>query len=493
MNAIYRTLLIGLSGCFLSCSDFLDLMPKNELGADEFYQTAEQFESALSGAYSILQEGEIFGDFYIFAEIPSDNTRNVLSGSVTDQDEFDKFYIRTTNPIPAGFWNVSYRGINRVNTILGRIDGIEMDHELKARYKLEAKFLRALLYFNLVRVFGDVPLVLTEITIDEAYQYQREPLEKVYAQIIADLQDAESLPASYARDPDIGRATSGAAKSLLGKVYLTLQNYAEAESKLAEVVGSGMYALLENTPGTLNIDGYASAFHADNHNSKEAVFEIQFKKGGYGEGNKWPNSFAPENSGSNVVPVGGTWGNNLPEVEMYESYEEGDLRRDFSIGLGYYDARKDGEWVPSIHVRKYFDTPYQNEDSNNNFPVIRYADVLLMYAEALNQNGKTALACDYLNPVRRRGFGYQTTESCPQDIRTSDKNEFFLVVEHERRVELAFECHRWFDLIRTGRAVEVMTSKGFKLNPTNLVCPVPQKQIDVNPALTQNEYIITPK
>ena len=493
MKAIYKIVALGLCLGLISCSDFLDLQPKNKLGGEQFYQTAEQFTMAVNGAYSTLQEGGQYGNWYVFSEIPSDNTHNLLSGSVVDQDEFDKFYIRTTNPYIANFWNKSYACINRVNTVLDRIDNIDIDETLSDRYKLECKFLRALTYFNLVRVYGDVPLVLHEISINESYKYMRDPKEKVYEQIIADLKEAEALPISYKEDKNIGRATSGAAKALLGKVYLTLNKYSEAETKLAEVINSKVYALLENEAGSLNNKGYASVFHADNHNNKETVFEVQFKKGGYGEGSDFPNTFAPFNSGTNVVQVGGTGGNSIPEMDMYNAYEDGDLRRDFSMALGYNDSRKDGKWVESRYVKKYFDIPYQNGDSNNNFPVIRYADVLLMYAEALNQNGKTAQACDYLNQVRRRGFGYQTTETSPVDIKTSDKNEFFLIVEHERRVELAFEGHRWFDLIRTGRAIEVMTIKGFKLNETNLTTPIPQKQVDVNPELKQNDYQITPK
>ena len=191
-----------------------------------------------------------------------------------------------------------------------------------------------------------------------------------------------------------------------------------------------------------------------------------------------------------VEAVGGTGGNNIPEMDIYNAYEEGDLRRDFSMSLGYYDNRKNNEWVESRYVCKFMDVPYQNNDASNNYPVIRYADVILMYAEALNQNGKTAEACKYLNMTRRRGFGYQTTETSSVDLQTTDKAQFALMVEQERRVELAFENHRWFDLIRTGRAVEVRRSKGFSLNETNLICPIPQKQIDVNPKLTQNDYRI---
>lgn len=488
-----KIFLLAFSLSLFSCNDFLELNPKTELSVGDYYKTGEQLTTAVNGAYSSLQESNLYGNWYVFAEIPSDNTRNQLSGSVTDQDEFDKFYIRTTNPYLANFWNTSYNAINRINTILESIDGVSMDDSLRERYKLEAKFIRGLMYFNLVRVYGDVSLVLKKISISESYDILREPKENVYNQIITDLKDAAGLPASYASDSDIGRATSGAAKALLGKVYLTLNNYSEAEKILAEVINSGTYSLLENTAGSLNIDGYANVFDADNHNNKESVFEVQYKKGGYGEGSNFANNFAPENSGTNVISVGSPGGNNIPEMDIYNAYQEGDLRRDFSMSLGYHDSRSGGTWVESRYICKYFDVPYQNGDVNNNFPVIRFADVVLMYAEALNQNGKTAEACNYLNKVRRRGFGYQTTEISPVDVHTTDKDVFFLAVEAERRVELAFEGHRWFDLIRTGRAVEVMTAKGFKLNSTNILVPIPQKQIDVNPKLQQNDYQISPK
>ena len=490
MKLKYNLIAIALLGfSFSSCSDFLEQNPQTDLSENDFYKTADDILSAVNGAYSSLQEGDIYGNWYVFGEIPSDNTRNPLSGSVTTQNEFDQFYIDTQNSMIANFWKAAYKVINRTNTILGRIDGIEINTELANRYKLECKFIRALMYFNLVRVYGDVPLVLKEISISESYDILREPKENVYNQIIADLKEAQGLPVSYSTAED-GRATQGAAKALLANVYMTLHKYAEAETILAEIINSGRYSLLENTPGSLNIDGYKNVFSPVNHNSKEGIFEIQFLKGGYGEGSNYANNFAPENSGTNVVAVGGTGGNNIPEMDIYNAYEEGDLRRDFSMSLGYYDNRKNNEWVESRYVCKFMDVPYQNNEASNNYPVIRYADVILMYAEALNQNGKTAEACKYLNMTRRRGFGYQTTETSPVDLQTTDKAQFALMVEQERRVELAFENHRWFDLIRTGRAVEVMRSKGFSLNETNLICPIPQKQIDVNPKLTQNDYRI---
>ena len=490
MKLKYNLIAIALLGfSFSSCSDFLEQNPQTDLSENDFYKTADDILSAVNGVYYSLQEGDIYGNWYVFGEIPSDNTRNQLSGSVTTQNEFDQFYIDTQNSMIANFWKAAYKVINRTNTVLGRIDGIEINTELANRYKLECKFIRALMYFNLVRVYGDVPLVLKEISISESYDILREPKENVYNQIIADLKEAQDLPVSYSTAED-GRATQGAAKALLANVYMTLHKYAEAETILAEIINSGRYSLLENTPGSLNIDGYKNVFSPVNHNSKEGIFEIQFLKGGYGEGSNYANNFAPENSGTNVVAVGGTGGNNIPEMDIYNAYEEGDLRRDFSMSLGYYDNRKNNEWVESRYVCKFMDVPYQNNDASNNYPVIRYADVILMYAEALNQNGKTAEACKYLNMTRRRGFGYQTTETSPVDLQTTDKAQFALMVEQERRVELAFENHRWFDLIRTGRAVEVMRSKGFSLNETNLICPIPQKQIDVNPKLTQNDYRI---
>lgn len=490
MKHIKYILFSALTAILCSCNGFLEENPQNNLSVNDSFKTSDDMLAAVNGVYSAMQESNVYPNWYIFAEIPSDNTRNQLSGSVTTQNEFDQFYIDTQNSQILAFWNATYKVISRANKVLDRIDGVDMDASLASRCKLECKFIRALMYFNLVRVYGGVPLVLHEISISESYNYTRETSDNVYAQIIDDLQEAaQGLPSSYDSDED-GKATSGAAKALLGDVYMTLHRYTEAESILGEVVNSGRYALLENTPGSLNIDGYESIFSPTNHNSSEAVFEIQFQKGGYGEGSNFVNNYAPENSGTNVVAVGSTGGNNIPEMDIYEAYEEGDLRRDASMSLGYYDSRKNGEWVESRYICKYKDVPYQSGDASNNYPVIRYGDVILMYAEALNQNGKTAQACNYLNMTRRRGFGYQTTVASPVDLSTTSKDEFLLMVEQERRVELAFENHRWFDLIRTGRAVEVMKSKGFHLNETNLICPIPQKQIDLNKNLTQNEYII---
>ena len=467
MKLKYNLIAIALLGfSFSSCSDFLEQNPQTDLSENDFYKTADDILSAVNGAYSSLQEGDIYGNWYVFGEIPSDNTRNQLSGSVTTQNEFDQFYIDTQNSMIANFWKAAYKVINRTNTILGRIDGIEINTELANRYKLECKFIRALMYFNLVRVYGDVPLVLKEISISESYDILREPKENVYNQIIADLKEAQDLPVSYSTAED-GRATQGAAKALLANVYMTLHKYAEAETILAEIINSGRYSLLENTPGSLNIDGYKNVFSPVNHNSKEGIFEIQFLKGGYGEGSNYANNFAPENSGTNVVAVGGTGGNNIPEMDIYNAYEEGDLRRDFSMSLGYYDNRKNNEWAESRYVCKFMDVPYQNNDASNNYPVIRYADVILMYAEALNHvNPADERIIAHIDSVR-----YRAGIPLLKDIKPEIKGNQTLqeeAIRKERRIELFAEGQRYFDVRRWMCADEEGYKQGGPVHGMNM-------------------------
>ncbi|WP_428667420.1 RagB/SusD family nutrient uptake outer membrane protein [Runella sp.] len=464
---IYLTaLVLGFSSCKDS---FLNLAPISSANTATFYKTSSDMLNALNGAYGSLQSAGQYGNYYVVSEIPSDDTTPVLSGSVTDQDEFDKFYLRTTNPFLLARWSDGYKGIYRTNAIVDRIGAVTMDETLKKRIVGETKFLRALMYFNLVRVFGDVPLVLKETTDPaEGYEYSRAPVADVYTQIVKDLTDAESaLPDKYT-GADIGRATKGAAKSLLGKVYLTRKQYAEAATKLKEVIDGAVYDLLPN---------YADVFKAANKNHKESIFDIQYKKGSIGEGNGLPNAYAPENSGNSVVQFGGG-GNNRPTADFVNAYEKGDLRQAVSMATGYTNAQ--GVRVEYNHVRKYSDTPTVSGDSEDNFPVLRYADVLLMYAEALNETGKTSDALPYLNRIRKRaGLA---------DKGTLSQAEMRLALEQERRMELAFEGHRWFDLVRTGRATTVLNAKaqaiGIKTNLTdnNLIFAIPQSQIDINPS-----------
>lgn len=456
-----------------ACQDkFLELAPVSQANTASFYKTQADMLIALNGAYGALQFGGQYGQNYVFAEIPSDDTRPVLSGSVTDQDEFDKFYLRTTNPFLLTRWSDGYRGIYRTNSVIGRLPGVTMDETLKKRIAGEAKFLRALMYFNLVRTFGGVPLVLTEITDPlQGYEYGRASVAEVYAQITVDLTEAEvALPERYT-GADVGRATRGAAKSLLGKVLLTQKKYAEAAAKLKEVVDANTYDLLPN---------YADLFKPVSKNSRESIFEVQYKKGSIGEGSNFGNAYAPENSGNAVIPFGGG-GNNQPTADLESAFEAGDVRKVVSYASSYVNAQ--GNRVDYYYIRKYLDPPTVNGDSEDNWYVLRYADVLLLYAEALNETGKTAEALPLLNRVRKRAGLADKATTTQADLR--------LAIEQERRVELAFEGHRWYDLVRTGRALPVLQAKaaaiGIKtaLTENNLTFPIPQSQIDINPGKIQ--------
>lgn len=472
-------LVLLLSSCG---KGFIDLKPISTITTDNFYRTEEDFRNAVNGTYNALRSGGTYGvDSYIFGEIRSDNSLAVASGSVTDQDEFDRFYIRTTNPFINSRWSNSYTAISRCNAILDRITPIAIPDALKARYIGEAKFLRALFYFNLVRSFGDVPLVLKEIiNPDEGYEYGRNPKADVYAQIEKDLTEAaEALPPSYT-GADVGRATTGAAKAILGRVLLTQKKYAPAAIQLKAVIDLNVYDLVRTS--------YADFFKVNNKNNKEAIFDVQYKSGGIGQGNTWPNSFAPQNSGNAVIMFGGG-GNNMPTDDLVNDYEAGDLRKAVTVATSYVNAA--GVTIPGNFVKKYFDVPAVNNDNGNNIPIIRYADVILMYAECLNEAAYVANgdAFTYLNDVRRRaGLGNLTSVEVPSQA------AFRLVMEHERRVEFAFENLRWYDLVRTDRAITVINAKKVQINlvnpvtTQNLVFPIPQSQIDINKTkITQNE------
>lgn len=456
-----------------SCKkDFLELKPISSVTTENFYLNANDIKNAVSGMYASLQFAGIYVNSYVFGDIRSDDTQPVASGSVTDQDEFHRFYIRTTNPYILARWNDSYRGISRCNAILDRIGAITMDDALKNRTIAEAKFIRGLIYFNMVRTFGDVPLVVNEIKDPDAgYTFGRNPKAEVYTQIEKDLtESAAVLPVSYTGS-DIGRATQGAAKALLGRVLLTEKKYTDAAAKLKEVISSNAYAILP---------AYADVFRVSNKNNKESVFEVQFKSGGVGEGNPWPNAFSPENSGNAVIPFGGD-GNNQPTNDLINSYEAADKRKALSLATSYVNAS--GQTISYNFIKKYYDVPATKNDNGNNIPVIRYADVTLMYAECLNEIGyqPAGEAMMYLNQTRSRaGLTDKTAIDIP------NQQAFRLAMEQERRLEFAFEGLRWFDLVRTGRAVAVMNSKKVAFNlvkdltDNDLVFPIPQSQIDIN-------------
>ena len=463
-----------------ACQDnFLDLAPVSDLNVNNFYRTAADMQNAVNAAYASLHP--IYSDIYLFTEVRSDNATIPISGSVTTQDEFDRFYISSTNPEIDAMWENLYQGVARCNVVIDRIPSIEMNESLKSRYVGEVKFLRALMYFHLVRIYGEVPLVTREVTsVEEGYTHSRVAETEIYNQIMSDLADAkQALPIAYADDQDVGRATQGAAMTLLAKVYMKLNDFASARNELQAIINLQEYELLEN---------YDDIFDPGLANHQESIFEVQYKGIGADVGSPFQNSYAPQFSGQAVVEVGSGSGENIPTEDMEAAFETGDLRKEISVQPGF---TLEGEYTAKRYTAKFQGgVPFQAFDADNNFPVFRYADVLLMYAEALNEAGfePNGEAFTYLNRVRNRaGLADKTANNAEPALNVSNQEAFRLAIEQERRVELAFEGHRWFDLVRTNRAIPVMTSKGFEVAEYQLIFPIPQSQIDVNPdAIDQN-------
>jgi len=467
-------ILLAASSCK---KDFLDRAPISQMNGNNFYKTAEDMKNALSAAYGGLQySGLYYSSMHIIGDLRSDNTEITNPAAGTDMVAVDNFQNLATTSISSTTWAGHYQAIQSVNIVIEKIEAVPMDAGLKARYSAEAKFLRALMYFNLVRIFGDVPLVTKVINNpQEGYTYGRNSSAEVYAQIIADLTDAENnLPYEFT-GADIGRATKGAAMSLLGKVYLTQKNWSLAATKLKQVIdqtASNKYQLLPT---------YAAVFGIANENNRESIFEVQFKKGSNNEGSPFTNQFAPIGSGTAVVSVGNPLGQNIPTANMSNAYETNDVRKAVSMRNSYVLG---STTVQHNYIIKYAGVPAANLDSDNNWIVLRYADVLLMYAEALNELGYVAdgPAFTYLNQIRTRaGLPSKTSTNVDLALRVADQAAFRLAIEQERRVELAFEGHRWFDLVRAGRALTILAGNGMQAH--HVLFPVPQSQIDINPAL----------
>ncbi len=454
---LFSSLILG------SCTKELNQDPLTSKDLSVFLKNETEVEEYVNAVYGNLQFTGLYGLYMpAIGEIPSDNTFDeVPANDGAVYGDLDQFKTIPTNDLLAQNWRDSYRCIQKANVVLGRIDNITYQSATTKNARIgEMKFIRALLYFNLVRTFGDVPLALTETTDPNTYFGQgRTAATRVYDQIKKDLTEAISVLPATTTQP--GKVIKTAAQTLLGKVYLTLKDYTNAKTQLGLVVTSTAHTLMA-TPSLV--------FALNNENNKEIIFAVQFAAGlnGNTEGSTMYQQFSPS------ATVSGAKGHNLPTRSLYNLYAAADLRKGAYVALASTGA------------------PYCNKlarptlitDGASDFVVLRYADVLLMLAEAENELGNTLPAVNYLNQIRTRAALPATTATTQPDIRAA--------IDLERRFELIGEGHRWFDLLRTGNAISVMnawfTANNIliTIDAHHLLMPIPQRQIDTDPAIQQN-------
>jgi len=461
----------------VNCKKNLTEQPYSFLGEGNSYQSAADAVTAVNAVYDRMRS--FYGmPMLILADLNADDMTVRPDGGAsaveTDQNtytaangNFDQFYTNT------------YLFIDRANRVIKNVPLINMDAAQKTKITGEAKFLRALGYFNLVRAFGAVPLVTAPTTDVVNVALARSSADSIYAQIISDLKDADNaaLPAKYTAAGEVGRATSGAVKSILAKVYLTRKDWANAAARAKEVIDGGIYSLFPD---------YKDIFIPENKNGREHIFSVQYSciKNTYGSA-----------MGLNFAiffswPVQQSGGSCQANETFVSSYPAGDYRKKVTIITQKVNPAT-GALVLSrtgSHLDKYWDpAPCGLDQARNNFMVIRYADVLLMYAEALNElNGPTTEAYAAINQVRTRARNGDAAAN-PQNAAGLTKDQFRDAVANERNWELCFEGHRRWDLLRTDKYITTLQAAGIPVAAKNLLYPIPQNERDVNSALTQNE------
>ncbi|MCG2615109.1 RagB/SusD family nutrient uptake outer membrane protein [Terrimonas sp. NA20] len=496
MKTVKNILIIVTASLFSSCSKFLDKAPLDSVNSSNFWLTEVDATSAINGAYQPLQWPKLYNLRIWTTDIWGGNSI-VGAGGGTDgieTQDIANFVTATDNAAALDIWRGPAPGILRANLILENVPGMNINEALKNRILGEAHFLRASYYFILVRLFGDVPLITKAQKPSDNLRPTRNSKTEIYNLIIDDFTQAINLlpPKTSYTGADIGRASKGAAAGMLAKVYLTLGQYQQTLDLCQQVSSLGY---------TLNAN-YSDNFNPLAKNSPESLFEVQYE----GKTNfsfwdnenqsSWVSTFTgPRNSDF----VAGGYGWNQPTQEFVNAYEPNDNRKDQTIlytGCPPFDGKayQASYSVTGFNVRKFLVSKNISPDYDTNpadFPVLRYSDVLLMQAEALNELGKTAEAQQAstsinqggpLNRVRRRAGLPDVTGLSQTALRAK--------ILHERRMELAFEGHWWFDLVRVNNGqygLDFLQSIG-KTNATtkHLLLPIPQKEIEANPNLSQN-------
>ena len=477
-------LVVLLSILLSSCEDFLTENLKGSFSTETFYKNDKQAIQAINGVYSAISFSSADNVIWVFGDVASDDA--VKGGNPGDQAEIsyiDEFTANSTNGMIINYWTFTYEAIARANNVIANVPAVPMDEVLKNRIIGEAKFIRAYSYFNLVNIFGKVPLKLLPQLSQETIHVPLSEVTAIYLQIEKDLTEAAAvLPVTYTVS-DIGRATKGAALAMLGKASLYQQKWADASGYFQQVEDLGIYSLLPD---------FSSNFKWTNENSTESIFEIQqLTAQNPFTGNAMNQWFAP--------PAEGGYYFNAPTQSLVDAFEksatgEVDPRLDASIG-------RDGQpwlngdifsttWSSATgFLTKKHQQPLSEVssslkgDGDLNYIYLRYADVLLMKAEAYNETGNAEQAIANLNKVRQRarsGFAGTPPDDLLADITTTDQNVLRTAIQKERRVELAQEFHRYFDLTRWGKTfAESALGKDFNYE-TKRYLPIPQAETDAN-------------
>jgi len=431
-----------------SCSDrFFELTPSNEISVDDFYNTADDYNQSVIGCYAKLQSQVSYATE--FCEFRSDNLYlSAPTTSTQDRYDIDRFVETSANGLLDSYWENFDNNIYRCNSVLDHIDGADFDKNLANQFKGEALFIRALSYFNMYRLWGPVPVTSTVVSPKEALKIGRCTEEYMYKFLSDDLAlAAQLLPATYSTD-NIGRATSGAALTLLGKVNLTFKKWEAAKIALEQVIGD--YSLTLN-PGDV--------FKVNNKHNSEIIFSVRFNKAIDGEGHgSWNTTMNPNDE-------------RTQSDALKNCFTNGDKRKDL---ISWVKVTGTATYI----LNKYYDT--QNSTTlytGNDQILLRYADVLLMYAEALNEiaysNNQTSPALEALNRVHvRAGLTPVQISELP------DQASFRKAILLERQKEFPYEGHRWFDLVRMDGAKDAMHAVGLDIEDYQYVYPIPQTEIE---------------
>lgn len=492
MKHIVIFILIISSLVLGSCSkSFLDTKNPSSIFATGFFKDSATIASGVTGAYNALQS--FFGSgtygMFMLGDVATDNSWSRVTGATN----WDPLLIIDSDPGVQSFWISLYRTIGRANAIIKEAPGISISETAKQRFTGEAKFLRALSYFYALRMWGQVPLSTEPFdSPQDAYVNGRNSVDDIYKLILEDVADAyNSLPNFYARtNTNAGRATKAAAIALWGEVLLTQKKYTEAAAKLAEIVNN------ESVYGVSLLPDYSKIFATDNEMNSEIIFAERYTAGfSPSIGSSFNNQFMPigveRNTGDAQLSKTTAYSGNLITYNLLQAFEEGDKRKAASVDSII------SEGVMRMYSKKYLNANNATvNDGSNDWIVYRYADVLLMYAEALNESNKSDEANNMITKVRVRA-GLDALEYTGQaDLRAKLLNE--------RRVELNMEGKRWFDLVRNGNLLSTLNDyyasakekgtnffEGVRVSGTpiesfRLLLPIPASEIRTNPKLSPN-------